>query len=168
MSLSFKSDLGHLKAKLAALQTISRQGSQWAEGSAKELDTALRDNLATQRRGKNPPTLSSATLKTYGVDGQPHGSAIRDHLETFHQHSASQSTSGVGIPQGKPAIAAKVQTFGATIRVTDKMRGYLAAKGIFLKPSTKAIRIPARGFWTRSWRTAKQSRFARLKKLLKP
>lgn len=41
---------------------------------------------------------------------------------------------------------ASIQEFGATIKVTDKMRGYLATQGIFLKKSTTTINIPERSF----------------------
>lgn len=52
-----------------------------------------------------------------------------------------------GDPSNDVAARAIVNEFGATIRVTGKMRGFLAgALGIFLKKSTKIIRIPARGF----------------------
>lgn len=39
-----------------------------------------------------------------------------------------------------------IMEYGATIKVTDKMRNYLASQGLFLKPDTKEIHIPARSF----------------------
>lgn len=42
------------------------------------------------------------------------------------------------------AAIALMNEFGATIRVTPAMRGWFAARGIFLNPSTRAIVIPAR------------------------
>jgi hypothetical protein len=46
-------------------------------------------------------------------------------------------------------MIAKVQDQGATIQVTPKMRGFLAAKyQIFLKASTRVIVIPARQSWS--------------------
>ena len=44
------------------------------------------------------------------------------------------------------ALIANVHESGATIRVTEKMRGFLRAKGLFLRDRTKVIRIPARPF----------------------
>lgn len=43
-------------------------------------------------------------------------------------------------------MIANVNEFGCNIKVTDKMRGYLAYKGLHLKASTKEIRIPERSF----------------------
>lgn len=39
-----------------------------------------------------------------------------------------------------------IMEYGATIKVTDKMRKYLASQGLHLKPDTKEIHIPARSF----------------------
>jgi hypothetical protein len=52
-----------------------------------------------------------------------------------------------GSPQNDVATRAAVNEMGATIRVTDKMRGYLAGVlGIFLKKTTTEIKIPPRPF----------------------
>lgn len=52
-----------------------------------------------------------------------------------------------GDPSNDVAARAAVHEFGATIRVTKKMRGYLAAVlGIFLRKKTNVIRIPSRPF----------------------
>lgn len=39
-----------------------------------------------------------------------------------------------------------IMEYGATIKVTDKMRKYLASQGLHLKADTKEIHIPARSF----------------------
>lgn len=41
---------------------------------------------------------------------------------------------------------AKIHEYGTVIRVTDRMRGYLASQGLHLKQSTTFIRIPERSF----------------------
>lgn len=46
---------------------------------------------------------------------------------------------GIGL-----ADLAIIQEFGTKITVTDKMRGFLASQGLFLKKSTKVITIPPR------------------------
>lgn len=52
-----------------------------------------------------------------------------------------------GTPSDDVAARAAVNEVGATIRVTKRMRGFLAAVlGIHLKKSTHVIRIPARPF----------------------
>ncbi|MFX0205149.1 MAG: hypothetical protein ACFFDT_04125 [Candidatus Hodarchaeota archaeon] len=54
-------------------------------------------------------------------------------------------SSGIGI-----AGVAAVHEFGTKIRVTPKMRGYLAYRGLHLSPSTTHITIPERSFM-RAW-----------------
>lgn len=52
-----------------------------------------------------------------------------------------------GAPDSNVAARGAVNEFGAHIKVTEKMRGFLAAAyGVFLKESTKFIDIPARPF----------------------
>ena len=56
-----------------------------------------------------------------------------------------------GDPSTDVAARAIVNEHGATIRVTKKMRGFLAgALGIYLKKSTRVIRIPARPFMAKT------------------
>ena len=45
---------------------------------------------------------------------------------------------------GSNSPVAIIHEWGMTIKVTDKMRGYLASQGFHLKKSTKVITIPAR------------------------
>lgn len=47
---------------------------------------------------------------------------------------------------GDLAMIASVHEHGARIKVTDKMRGYLASQGMFLKKTTTHIVIPERFF----------------------
>lgn len=49
---------------------------------------------------------------------------------------------------GKKGVVdiAAVHEYGCTIRVTDKMRGYLHSQGLHLKQSTQFIRIPERSY----------------------
>lgn len=46
---------------------------------------------------------------------------------------------------------ANVHEFGCQIKVTDKMRGYLATQGLYLKKTTEYINIPERSFIRSSW-----------------
>lgn len=56
-----------------------------------------------------------------------------------------------GNPSNDIAARAAVNELGATIRVTKRMRGYLAAvMGVFLKKTTNILRIPARPFMRRT------------------
>ncbi|MBI41221.1 MAG: hypothetical protein CMF59_16620 [Leptospiraceae bacterium] len=47
---------------------------------------------------------------------------------------------------GELATIGAVQEFGATIKVTDAMRGYLASQGLFLRKETNSIEIPERSY----------------------
>lgn len=47
---------------------------------------------------------------------------------------------------GEQAWIASIQEYGCTIKVTDKMRAYLAATGLHLKKTTTHIVIPERAF----------------------
>lgn len=59
----------------------------------------------------------------------------------------NKSRAQVGyLEKNELAMIAGVHEFGARIRVTDKMRGYLAATGLPLKASTTEIVIPERSF----------------------
>ena len=52
----------------------------------------------------------------------------------------------VGVLEGEHKWLAGIHEYGCNIPVTDKMRAYLAAQGLYLKKSTKVIRIPERSF----------------------
>lgn len=54
---------------------------------------------------------------------------------------------GQNYDDGTPiALVASVQEYGATINVTDKMRGWFLANGYPLRKETTQIHIPARSF----------------------
>lgn len=61
-------------------------------------------------------------------------------------NKANTKKAHVGYREGELAKIAAVQEFGARIPVTDKMRGYLAAKGLYLRKDTTHIIIPERSF----------------------
>lgn len=46
---------------------------------------------------------------------------------------------------------AKIHEYGVMIPVTDKMRGFLASKGLHLKQTTTFINIPERSFIRNGW-----------------
>ena len=47
---------------------------------------------------------------------------------------------------GENALLASIHEYGCKIMVTDKMRAYLAATGLYLKSTTTHITIPERAF----------------------
>ncbi len=126
---------------------IGALGRRWSRDSVHNLDRHLRHNLATQGRSR-PPKLSDATLKIYSIRGEPSGSGIRNHIKIEYQTEQNYSIAILGIPEGKPTTVARTQEYGATIKITPKMRGYLAQFAIYLRADTKVIHIPARFFWS--------------------
>jgi hypothetical protein len=125
-------------------------------------------NLETQGRGGQGPELSDLTKRIYDQVGEPDGSGIRNHLEVSYKKLGSRQTAVLGLPQGKPSIVARVQNEGATIPVTDSMRGYLsAALGIHLKASTTHIVVPGRKFWDLAYKTASEQLKAELAEIFK-
>jgi hypothetical protein len=106
------------------------------------------EKLGNQGRpGGAPPSLSAATRYLYQQIGWPDGSGVRNHIQIEQGRTRSGAIAKVGIPKGKPTMIAKVQDRGAIIQVTPKMRGWLAAHGIFLRAETSHIIIPARYAW---------------------
>jgi hypothetical protein len=142
---------------------VPRLGQRWARESAQFFDDTYRDRLASQGRGGQPPPLSSVTRHLYRRLGEPNGSGIRNHIELTYNQQGNTFTATLGIPQGRPTIVAKVQDQGATIRVTPRMRGFLAMHGVFLKATTTHIQIPARHSWEYSLRDAREEAKRKLK-----
>ena len=151
MPLTFTSNLDKLTAKLASQRDgIPKMGANWVMRSARATRYAYTSYIKGQARpGGAPPPLSGMTKHIYSIDGKPDGSGILNHLDIAFSNRNGIPTATFGIPKGKPTMIAKVQDQGATIQVTPKMRGFLAAKyQIFLKASTRVIVIPARQSWS--------------------
>ena len=146
---------------------ISQQGPQWAIASARDVDTRVRENLGSQGRGGAPPALSPVTEGIYRQAGQPDGSGITNHLTLEFRREGNKFIALLGIPEGKPSMVARVQDRGATIPVTDRMRGFLAVHGIFLRATTTHINVPGRHFWEAALRDGRASSKRQLKRLIK-
>ena len=149
-------DKRQLDLKLQAFEAKIKAAEAATRNAAKLMETKLRENLESQgREGGHPPPLSEMTKDIYARSGEPDGSGIRDHIEIITYRRGGRQFSTVGIHSGRPSIIAQVQNNGATIAVTDKMRGYLSAKfGIHLKASTTHIVIPGRSFWDDAFKEA--------------
>ena len=143
-----RDDYPALITKLKSLENVSDRG--WAEKCVKYLKALYLDHLENQGRGGASPALSEATRMIYEATGEPDGSGIRNHIEITYSQNGNNSIATFGIPEGKPSLVAKVQDKGAVIPVTERMRGYLAHCGIFLKDSTTTIFIPGRHSWSES------------------
>ena len=156
VDLKNSSSYAILLAKLKnARSRVNAKGALWVMVSAKRLDDLIREHLKGQGRGGAAPPLSEMTKQIYEIAGEPDGSGIHDTLERYFRQEGNAFIAGVGIPEGKPTMIAKVQDEGAIIPVTQKMRGFMAANfGIYLRAETSHIVIPGRNFWSESIKQA--------------
>lgn len=155
--MAYQSDWDKLFKKLDLLEKKTPHvGAQIVYDAAVTGDREIRDHLAGQGRGGEPPPLSSMTQRIYSIDGDPDGSGITNHLVVEFRRDKNGSMALVGIPEGQPSLVARVQDRGATIPVTDAMRGFLSARyGIHLRAETTHITVPGRHFWRKSISKAK-------------
>lgn len=168
MKLTRKGSYAKLLQRLGqAPRRVSQQGTRWAIASARDVDDRVRQNLETQGRGGTPPPLSSITRELYRQTGEPDGSGIVNHLTLEFRREGDKFIALLGIPEGQPSLVARVQDRGATIPVTDRMRGFLAAHGIFLRATTTHINVPGRHFWELALRDGRASAKQKLKRLIK-
>ncbi len=168
MKLSKRGGYRNLIKTLERSKQIPQRGSQWVSDSANTFNNLVEQNLADQGRSGSPPPLSSATRKIYEIDtDKPDGSGITEHITLEYRWRKTYTLAIVGIPNGDPTMIAKVQDQGATIQVTEKMRGFLAAAyGIRLRSDTTHINIPGRHFWEQSIRQGRKIAKNRVKLIL--
>lgn len=170
MDLEVTGSYKNLVAKMQRIQKeIKPRGAQWARSQAISLDHQVREHLEEQGRpGGVRPGLSPMTQHIYSVDGEPDGSGIVEHLTLEFRQEGERFVAVLGIPDGRPTMIAKVQDRGAIIPVTDRMRGFMAARyGIFIRPETTHIQIPGRHFWENSLKVVKRKGRQELRKLMR-
>ncbi|QLE46402.1 hypothetical protein FD723_40025 (plasmid) [Nostoc sp. C052] len=144
-----KNEWGQLKAKLRKLEfDLPELGKIWATNCAQFFNTRYREHLRTQGRGGAGPRLSPVTLYLYNRRGNPDGSGIRNFIEIESATEGNKFRIVFGIKAGRASMIAKVQDRGATIKVTERMRGFLARNGVFLRRSTTHINVPGRRSWS--------------------
>lgn len=73
---------------------------------------------------------------------------IRDYIPKIRESFKELGSKAieVGVFGGEQAWLAHIHEYGCIIQVTPKMRAYLKANGLALKPSTTTITIPERAF----------------------
>jgi hypothetical protein len=157
-----KDEYPRLLQKLKSIEKMNDRG--WTEKCAKYLNTLYLDHLENQGRGGSPPSLSDATRIIYEATGEPDGSGIRNHIQITYSASDKGSIAIFGIPEGKPSLVARVQDRGAVIPVTERMRGFLAHCGIFLKDSTTTIFVPGRHSWSESLEATRKYAISELRR----
>lgn len=166
MKLKYTSNYGKAIDRIEKLkQRMPEQGRQWVGETISAMNQDLRVHLGEQGRNGAPPPLSGMTREIYRIDGEPDGSGITNHITLEYKKREGTITAILGIPTGKPTLIAKVQDQGATIRVTDKMRGFLAANyGIYLRQETTHIHIPGRYFWSTVLRKTRSQALRKLRR----
>lgn len=156
MKLRVKDNWNKLFDRLEQLEkNVPKYGGKLIADAATQMDANVREHLNKQGRGSSPPSLTSATRKIYSNRNEPDGSGITNHLTLEFRRRGKNTIAILGIPEGKPTQIAKVQDRGHVIKVTEKMRGFLAVNGVFLRQDTTHILVPARYFWYRSLRKTK-------------
>ena len=168
MKLEKKGGYGKLIQKLKkAPQRLGDLGEGFVAESVADMEATYISRLEAQGRpGGEPPPLSAMTHHLYEELGGPDGSGIRNHIRSGVERIGFNSEGFVGILEGKPTMIAKVQDEGCVIPVTDKMRGFLAAHGVYLKATTVVIEIPARHSWSKAVEEATARSRDRLKVLM--
>lgn len=171
MTFTHTGGYSKLIAKLERVEQEAKpRGAQWAREQATNLDELAREHLTSQgRSGGSPPPLAQMTRQIYGVDGEPDGSGLINHLELeVLKVRGNKVYSTFGVPDGKPTMIGKVQDRGCVIPVSDRMRGFMAAQyGIFLKATTTHIHVPGRGWWEESLKTTRKQAKRDLKRLMR-
>ncbi len=164
-----KNEWGGLFQRLDRLEKAPRLGVQIMLRGSRRMGENVREHFETQGRGGAPPSLSPATTYIYSIDGDPDGSGIVNHLTLQPLAKTGKTFTAIfGVPEGKPTMLMIVQNDGCRIKVTDKMRGFLAARyGIFLRDSTTEILIPGRGVWDESIKKTRRAVRKQLKRFFK-
>lgn len=163
-----KNEWGELKTKLGKLESeLPELGKIWATNCAHFFNTRYREHLRTQGRGGATPRLSPVTLYLYNRRGNPNGSGIRNFIEIESVTEGNKFRIVFGIKAGRASMIAKVQDRGATIKVSERMRGFLARNGVFLRRSTTHINIPGRRSWSETSAITKEYADSTFKEILK-
>lgn len=166
--IEVKDDWGALLDRLQQLKKIPQSGVEIMAQAVPAFEQDLRRSLAGQgRSGGSPPPLSGATRRIYAADGEPTGSGILDHISWETLAQTNERYTGIaGVAEGKPTMLLIVQNDGCVVPVSDKMRGFLAARyGIFLKRTTLVIVIPGRGVWDQAWQRSLTATMENLRQL---
>ncbi len=142
-----------------ALREAVRRGmARGVKKGAVAVQARIKKNIA---RGRN----EHAALHPFTVAQKGSERPLVDHGDLVNGVSVqflSELVAFIGVSRGERSNGkelvsiAAVQEFGATIKVTPRMRAFLHAKGLHLKPSTKAIVIPPRPYIRPAWEEGRQ------------
>jgi hypothetical protein len=128
---------------------LERSGREAVQKVGQAVLDKVQSNLQNGRA--DWPALSAATVELRGA-GQPlndAGELLRSFGLTFDGDKAF-----VGIPEGATRtdgtpmdLVAAILEDGAALEVTPRMRGFLAARGVPLRPDTRVLIVPPRPFF---------------------
>jgi len=164
MDLTYTSNFRDAIASLKNIRVYYKTvGERWVSEACLHFKEQLIANLASQGQGSQP--LSPMTRLIYDRTGEPDGSGIVEHIGITVTRVGNSWVGTIGIKSGKPTMIALVQDQGASILVTEAMRGFLSsAYGIHLRQETTHIHIPGRRFWRLSCQSTRQFALQKLKK----
>lgn len=134
-------------------RAIRRGMARGVARGAVAIQARIKRNIARGR--EEHAALHPFTIRQKGSERPlvDHG----DLLNGVSVQVVSELVAFIGVSRGERARGkelvsiAAVQEFGATIKVTPRMRAFLHAKGLHLKATTKAIVIPPRPFVRPAW-----------------
>lgn len=158
MQLTQSGSFKPLSTRFAQLKAGKAAAQSWAEDSAEAFKTALADQYA------NPNPRRSSATEHLRRERKEKREPLVSRLEVVRTVTANSVSVVVGMPEGEGSMIAYVQEYGATVVVTEKMRGFMSANGMPLKASTKAIHIPARHPWRQSWEKVKPAALRQMPK----
>jgi hypothetical protein len=145
---------GAREIERGALRAAVRRGL--ARGVAKgavAIQARIKKNIARGRSEHAPLHPFTIAQKGSELPLVNHG----DLLNGVSVQFLSELVAFIGVSRGAKANGkdlvsiAAVQEFGATIKVTPRMRAFLHARGLHLKRTTKAIVIPPRPYVRPAW-----------------
>lgn len=126
---------------------VSRLAQVVGEKQAKALREQIAKTILDGQAGG--PPLSPATVEMKGSQTPWFNTGVL--AKSIDLVRLGKFTWGIGFKSGTGshrdmdvAAIAIINEFGATIKVTERMRGFLAARGIFLQKATKVLIVPAR------------------------
>jgi hypothetical protein len=137
----------------ALRQAIRRGLARSVAKGAVAIQARIKKNIARGRSEHAPLHPFTIARKGSELPLVDHG----DLLNGVSVQFLSELVAFIGVSRGAKAKGrdlvsiAAAQEFGATIKVTPRMRAFLHAKGLHLKPSTKAIVIPPRPYVRPAW-----------------
>ena len=160
MDIQQQGSFSALSGKLRQLRTINSKAKVWASSSAADFEAALKDRYANP----SPPRSSATNFLRSQMPSR--SDRPTDKIELKKESSATGSSATVGIATENEMLAL-MQEHGATVTVTPAMRGFLGAHGLHLRGTTKAIHIPARRPWRKTWIGTSPSAIKNLKNIFK-